>query len=64
MQHSHSTLPLLAPGLEVIVVSPNHPKHDAIGVVAGLADTLGPPRVRVAIDAEIFLFRPGELIEN
>ncbi len=55
---------LSRPGREVIITNPSHPKFDALGVTAGLADTIGKPRVRVMIgDGEIYLCDPTDLAE-
>ncbi|HEY9318980.1 MAG TPA: hypothetical protein VIR28_13770 [Achromobacter sp.] len=56
---------LSTPGREVIIINPKHPMYDAIGVTAGLADTIGTPRIRVVIgEGEIYLCDPADLAEN
>ena len=55
---------LLRSGTEVAIVDCRHPKHGAIGVTAGLSDTLGSIRIRIHIDSEIFLCDPTQLEEN
>ncbi|HCQ47215.1 MAG TPA: hypothetical protein DIW53_10710 [Achromobacter sp.] len=56
---------LSIPGREVIITNPSHPRYDAIGITAGLADTVGKQRIRVMVgEGEIFLCDPADLVEN
>lgn len=55
---------ILAVGTEVIIVNPNHPKYDAIGIFAGYADTLNRPRLRVLVEGQSFFCSQDEVIEN
>lgn len=66
MQRSPTkVIPFATPGTEVTVIKPSHPKYGAIGVTAGLAATIGKPRIRVMIgEGEIYLCDPTDLVEN
>jgi len=64
MLRASSEQRLLVAGTEIIVVNPDHSKWGGKGITAGLADSLGLPRVRVLIDGEVYLCDPSDLAEN
>jgi hypothetical protein len=53
------------PGVEVVVINPNRPTYDQVGITAGLGDELEgmEPRIRVHFDGEISLYSASELKE-
>ncbi|WOB74089.1 hypothetical protein [Achromobacter xylosoxidans] len=54
----------LAATKEVIIINAEHPKFGALGVTAGLADTVDTARVRVLVDGAIYLCAPSDIAEN
>lgn len=61
---SHDLRLLATTTKEVITINSAHPKFGALGVTAGLADTIDNVRVRVLVDGNIYLCTASDIAEN